>query len=62
MKPRWPGVNGVARYAEGLQVGYRWYDANNEQPPFPFGYGLSYTSFGPRHMSGRAGRTDRRGR
>ena len=42
---QWPGVNGKVRYSEGLNVGYRWYDANNLTPLFPFGYGLSYTSF-----------------
>jgi beta-glucosidase len=33
------------RYAEGILVGYRWYDASRETPLFPFGYGLSYTTF-----------------
>src|SRR3984885_13229348 len=40
-----PGTGGEVQYSEGIDVGYRYYDANNETPLFPFGYGLSYTSF-----------------
>jgi beta-glucosidase len=42
---QWPGVNGQVQYSEGIDVGYRWYDANSVTPLFPFGFGLSYTSF-----------------
>ena len=40
-----PGEFSHTRYGEGLFVGYRWYDARRLEVAFPFGHGLSYTSF-----------------
>jgi beta-glucosidase len=42
---QWPGANNTVQYSEGLKVGYRWYDSQNLTPLFPFGFGMSYTSF-----------------
>ena len=41
----YPGKDLEVNYAEGIYVGYRYFDTKNVEPQFPFGFGLSYTTF-----------------
>src|SRR3984885_4953239 len=48
---QWPGTSAGVSYSEGVKIGYRWYQSQNITPAFPFGYGLSYTSFSFSNLS-----------
>lgn len=57
----YPGRDLTVNYAEGIYVGYRHFDTRNVEPLFPFGHGLSYTTFAYGDLSITPGKVSRGG-
>jgi beta-glucosidase len=55
---QFPGNGTTVQYSEGIDIGYRWYNTKDITPMFPFGFGLSYTTFGFSNLSVSPGSTD----
>ena len=58
--PNYPGKDGTVTYAEGIYVGYRHFDKAKIKPRFPFGFGLSYTTFAYSNLKVPAARKPQR--
>jgi beta-glucosidase len=52
---QFPGNGTSVAYTEGIDVGYRYYDSHGQTPLFPFGYGLTYTTFAYSNLHVHAG-------
>jgi beta-glucosidase len=56
--PTYPGEDGKVHYTEGMLIGYRHYDSEGIEPRFPFGHGLSYTTFDYGELDVKVGGSD----